>query len=923
MRNLLKVSFAISSLSLVTAACRAGGFDVDTFLGVNLPTEEVQVASVNDLNVTITRPANDGAPAGYQKVLAGTCGTVAKVIKVTGDATGLAICGSDKTWSTTVNFVGAPTGSVRVEARLIDDTYNLVGNPAVRYLNRISNACDSSAARADTYANFSTGGDGNATPWIVCTSNQWANINLNRADKFELHNDIDFGGSTINAIASSFTGSLEGHEFELSDFSISSTTTRMGLFRQIDGGVTLQNIYIRDAVIEAQYEAGALVGYINTGDNTIENVHAENVTITTTHGTSGSTGGLIGRNQGSGNTVIRNVSVSGLLSIDSKDNVGGIVGYLANGAGTMLVENAHVYASGTIAGRNQVGGVIGYNVEDSGSITDISAVPSVSGAASVGGAIGRNDGAPILQARASGNVSSSGGNYIGGLVGYNRLAAGTVAGTLATATRDPSVDPEPDCYAKGNVSAGSSQYVGGLIGRNESGDLIEHCYATGNVSGGINFVGGLIGDSSAGDVLRDVYATGNVSGAEDYVGGLVGRAYNGVITIEDCYATGSVISAGLTATYVGGAFGQLTSNTTAQNCFAKGNVSAVDNDGSGTVQYIGGFAGYAGNAGITLTDISAEGDVLVESLGGTVQYIGGAFGYLRNNCLRCESSGDISAPTAINVGGLAGYVYQNTIDESNWEGSSITADSTVGGLVGYLRENSALTLTYAKGSITAISGQVGGLVGNARGNIDSSFVIGSVTGGADYVGGIDGGNNYDQRWVTESFFMGSVDGGTASYVGGITGYVRPRTDRFVDNFSAGSVRGGDYVGGVVGYLLYSQVNGATRNYSSAQVIRASGAAGADADFGPVYAGSNNWNGVLINTSYYNVSTVPVDEVGSVVIAAHQTSRQSALSNGQMQNQAFFNTFDFTAGTGVWSAPTSLTIPGFGSFLYPTHQWYVP
>ena len=64
-----------------------------------------------------------------------------------------------------------------VKAGNSDDVKSETGTPATRIVNKFSAVCDTLAARTDTFANFSTGGNGAGVPWIICTSTQLQNLN--------------------------------------------------------------------------------------------------------------------------------------------------------------------------------------------------------------------------------------------------------------------------------------------------------------------------------------------------------------------------------------------------------------------------------------------------------------------------------------------------------------------------------------------------------------------------------------------------------------------------------------------------------------------------------------------------------------------------------------------------------------------------
>ncbi|WP_181170216.1 MULTISPECIES: MBG domain-containing protein [unclassified Mesorhizobium] len=146
-----------------------------------------------------------------------------------------------------------------------------------------------------------------------------------------------------------------------------------GLFGFIGGGGAVRNVGLVDASVMASYETGAIAGW-NKGS--ISGVWASGQI----HG-AGSTGGLVGQNDGS---ITRSFSTVGVNARDN-NTVGGLVG-----ANTSSGTISQSYAYGWVLGSSYVGGLVGLNM---GSISD---------AYSTGPASGTN-----------------GDIRIGGLVGYN------------------------------------------------------------------------------------------------------------------------------------------------------------------------------------------------------------------------------------------------------------------------------------------------------------------------------------------------------------------------------------------------------------------------------------------------------------------------------------------------------------------------
>jgi hypothetical protein len=110
-----------------------------------------------------------------------------------------------------------------------------------------------------------------------------------------------------------------------------------------------------------------------------------------------------------------------------------------------------------------------------------------------------------------------------------------------------------NCYSTGDVSVATAfYYAGGLIGQNEINSNLNACYSTSNVSGGsTQAFGGLIASNSGN--VSNCYATGSVTSAGTIVGGLIGGHYPLSGSVSNCYSKGSV--SGSDPTYKGGLIG--------------------------------------------------------------------------------------------------------------------------------------------------------------------------------------------------------------------------------------------------------------------------------------------------------------------------------------------------------------------------------
>jgi hypothetical protein len=182
--------------------------------------------------------------------------------------------------------------------------------------------------------------------------------------------------------------------------------------------------------------------------------------------------------------------------------------------------------------------------------------------------------------------------------------------------------------------------------------------------------------------------------------------------------------------------------------------------------------------------------------------------------------------------GLFGYA-TGTLRDVGLTGVNITGGSNVGALAGTLGVNGTASNTYSSGAVSAGGNLVGGLVGQSDGGIvaDShssasvngqsgigglvgynakhifggtgatitrSYATGNVTGAANNIGGLVGGNDFEAA-ISYSYATGAVIGGTE--VGGLVGnnHTFSATGSTIANsYSSGSVSGTTNVGGLVG-----------------------------------------------------------------------------------------------------------------------------
>lgn len=228
--------------------------------------------------------------------------------------------------------------------------------------------------------------------------------------------------------------------------------------------------------------------------------------------------------------------------------------------------------------------------------------------------------------------------------------------------------------------------------------------------------------------------------------------------------------------------------------------------------------------------------------------------------------------------GLFGYVEGGTIQNLAVEGSVYGKDY-VAGIAGSLNARrvgeaeylpAAITNCSFRGSVTAVGLYVGAIAGyNLTSTVADSANYGDISTEGDYnVGGIVG-NNFGT--IESCYNEGVIQGN--QYVGGITGH---NFFGYTSNsYNAGTISGNNYVGGIVGCLEHINVNIKTevKNCYSTGKINSAGA-----KTGGV-AGSNS--SCYVTNCYY------LDSAATVGIGADNTNGSAtAKTAAELQDGAF-------------------------------------
>ena len=176
-------------------------------------------------------------------------------------------------------------------------------------------------------------------------------INENKSGNFILSEDITWSGVPIPVIEN-FAGTFDGngHTIDVSNATGSGSMMQGGIFNTTTGDASIKNLNVEggDRAIDMA-EGGYLVGKVNSGTLTLDNIHVKgNIIATRIDGaTHLFAGGLVGFVPANSVITVNDCSFSGSVTVDQDElwtnismknaYVGGIVGAVETG-GTFAIE---------------------------------------------------------------------------------------------------------------------------------------------------------------------------------------------------------------------------------------------------------------------------------------------------------------------------------------------------------------------------------------------------------------------------------------------------------------------------------------------------------------------------------------------------------------------------------------------------------
>ena len=441
--------------------------------------------------------------------------------------------------------------------------------------------------------------------------------------------------------------------------------------------------------------------------------------------------GILANTVKTAQSTIKNVDIIGTDNTSSSVVASGYTGALI-GQTNVKVSISDVDIENTNVTGNLAGGIVGFFVSEA-SLTDshFKGGRITSNAKYAGGlvaATSTNKTTMISDCSVEDAEITSAFHNMGGAVGDLRSGATIERTTVGTSSSTVSI------LATGTQAC----YTGGLVGLMEGG-VIKNCITYVAVEGVNTQIGGLVGRMSSGKVTG-CKSYGSVSGP-----GTIGGFFGEVLGADEISGNESHCSVTATSTYVGGFAGRLAGGVSCSACkHFDGKVWS--NLGGGNACYLGGFAGYIGNAGEAFTGTISRCYVNRVVVDG-VQY---------DNNGNASSSGQY-------VGGFAGCI-----------GSTTYANNT-----GIIEKCGVFASDKSGGKY------LGGFAGASFVKIEQCRVSGTpaITGYADYIGGFIG--KQIGHHVEYCYSNANIKHNNKKYVGGLIG--NPDATNVYQCYSSGKI----------------------------------------------------------------------------------------------------------------------------------------
>ena len=642
----------------------------------------------------------------------------------------------------------------------------------------------------------------------------------NLTEDTEDYPDIVGEGDGFNPIGEpndGFEGIFNGSGHTISDLTIDREgDDYVGLFGVTGSDAVIKNVGLVDANITGDQRVGILVGE-NSGD--IYESYATGVVS----GSENDVGGLVGYNSGD----ISNTYATGEVVGSGDRNVGGLVGHNVG-------DISKSYAISTVDGNGNVGGLVGFNadganVDVSESYWDDEAATVIEGGAEVNGqGIGGGDDSGVT-ARSTDEMT--GENAEGNLNGFDFDDTWMVDAddpengftlsypVLQNNTQVPALSTT--LYADGNGTVDNPYQIADWVHLDNVRETLDANFtlvndldtgATGyeiTASGSANdnqgfdpignstnkFVGSLDGNGNEIQGLT-INRTSDDVGLIGYAGTNGDEAQLTNVTLADV----DIVGRNAVGSFVGNSTYVFVRNVTVRGGTVEGTGNAV-----------GGLVGAFRTQSTAFRNDLGDSHVDLDTVTGAAN-VGGMVGTTAEGTARVwfgDSSTNATVEGHNNVGGFVGQFSFDRIENVTTAGSvtaSTKGTANAGGIVGLSdRPSTSISASSSSATVSSPGTNVGGAGGLVRSDFSGLVATGNVTGGSQ-VGGLIGKYNHTGSQVGTSYATGSVSNASASGegFGGLIGETSGQVGG-VDSdisirgvFATGSVEGNNNTGGLVG-----------------------------------------------------------------------------------------------------------------------------
>lgn len=747
------------------------------------------------------------------------------------------------------------TGNIVIGYDAYDATTNADGS-VVGYADKNNGEAIATVTTEDGTSQFTKA---NGYMWVEDVDQLQA-INTNLGGNYALKNSIDATG-TINwddggfksigidndgnvvettvgeETKKGFYGKFDGLDYGIFDLNINrSGEDNVGLFGYASGA-TISNVTLVGGNISGSNNVGSVVGTaIDTSINNVVNAASVNGTT--------DVGGIVGSAQSS---TINNLINTGKV-MGTQDNIGGLVGYIANNSS--LDGNSYNLGDISTTGYN-VGGIAGYAVNSTlGGENDNNVLRNymnISGAYNVGGIVGYMEGSTVQNAENSGDVVATQryeesyyyhtandnvtfGNSNNGLVTANVYVAnvGGIAGNSSGGSTIQNV------ANNGDVSSAVEEYTDN---NNHNNDYSY--YTAGNV-------GGVVGKAVDTNITDAVNHDNNVRGAHN-VGGIAGyfgsTAADGSTQTKYTISSSENLDGDIMAT---GARNNWSETNYTVNQKWHGFVTEIVRDDTNNVEEfiignIGGIAGYMDGDNVYISSSTNDGTVHTAyptdptnvKLAEQAANVGGIVGKIdRSQTIGIDNG-------SVNIGSLFGENADpvNAAVSTSFNNGDVRGYTGVGGIAGMMY-NGELAAVYNQGSISSTR-QVDNTGGNNIDPLNMGGIVGDTTEGTNA-----------QVLLYDAYNEGDIGDASFVYNGRHVGGVVGRLSGYIEKaYNKGNIYNNDTtVGGIVGWWYNGKIN----NVFNTGNITAR--AKTELQVGGIVGASSQQSGLTLSNAY-NLGTI--------------------------------------------------------------------